>query len=305
MKLYYWKYSKGRQNFGDALNPWMWDQLLPGILDDQQSSTFIGIGTLINDKLPQRTPEAKHRIVFSTGAGYEQGTPVIDETYHIYCLRGPISAEKLGVNSNLAITDGALLLRKLIDHTPVTKKYKFSYMPHYMNSHGDGWQKVCEILGFGYISPSDEIQDVFTKIRQTEVLICEAMHGAIVADALRTPWIPVTTHPKILSIKWQDWCSSMLLEYQPHSLGYLHQPTSLLAKWGQGKNTQLLDNLLAPVLNMRNRLRQKEKAEELDKLAKTAKPCLSSDTRMEEMLNRLEECLEEFKTDFAAGKFSV
>jgi succinoglycan biosynthesis protein ExoV len=304
MKLYYCKYPEGRQNFGDALNPWMWEKLLPGILDDDPSCAFVGIGTLINDALPRRTPKAKHRVIFSTGAGYEKGMPVMDDSYHIYCLRGPMSAQRLGVSNDLAVTDGALLLRKLIDHSPVAKKYKFSYMPHY-NFAGDGWQKVCDQLGFGYISPAEEIEDIFTKIRQTEVLICEAMHGAIVADALRTSWIAVKTHPSILPLKWQDWCASMQLEYQPYSLGYLHQPRFSTGGWAKGNTANMWDNVLAPARQMRDWLRQRKTARELSELVKIAKPCLSSDARMEEMLNRLEGCLEQFKLDFAEGKFRV
>lgn len=304
MKLYYCKYPEGRQNFGDALNPWMWEQLLPGILDEDPSSAFIGIGTLINDALPRRTPQAKHRVIFSTGVGYGKDIPVIDESYHIYCLRGPISAQSLNVSSNLAITDGALLLRKLIDQSSVAKKYKFSYMPHY-DLAGDGWQRVCDQLGFGYISPSWEIEDILTKIRQTEVLICEAMHGAIVADALRTPWIPVKTNSSILPIKWQDWCASMQLEYQPYSLGRFYQPRSSTGGWAKVNTSSPWDNLLTPARRIQEWLRQQKTAQELSKLVKTAKPILSSDARIEEMLTRLESCLEQFKLDFAEGKFKV
>jgi len=303
MKLYYCKYPEGRQNFGDALNPWLWEKLIPGILDDANCA-FVGIGTLINDALPRRTPQAKLRVIFSTGAGYEKATPVIDESYHIYCVRGPISAEKLGLSSDLAVTDGALLLRKLIDHSSVPKKYKFSYMPHY-NFAGDGWQRVCDQLGFGYISPAWEIEDILTRIRQTEVLVCEAMHGAIVADTLRVPWIPVSTHPSILPLKWQDWCASMKLEYQSYSLSHFYQPRFSTGGWANNKTTNKLDNLLTPARKLQDWLRQQKTARELSSLVKVAKPHLSSDARIEEMLSRLEGCLEQFKLDFAQGKFKI
>ena len=306
MKLYYCKYPNGRQNFGDALNPWLWKHLLPEMLDDDPSSVFVGIGTLINDALPRRTSEAKLRVIFSSGVGYGKTAPAIDNSYQIYCLRGPISAQTLGVNSNLAVTDGALLLRKLIDCSPLKKKYKFSYMPHY-DFAGDGWEGVCDRLGFGYISPAWEIEDIFTRIRQTEVLICEAMHGAIVADTLRVPWIPVKTHPSILSFKWQDWCASMKLEYQPHSLNYLHQPRSSTGGWAKGNTStsDRWDKFLAPARHLRDRLRQKKAAQEMSNMVKTAKPYLSSDSHSEEMLTRLEECLDKFKLDFARGRFKV
>ena len=303
MKLFYCEYPEGRQNFGDALNPWLWQKLLPDVLDDDPSSVFVGIGTLVNNALPQRTSKARSRAIFSTGVGYEKSTPVIDDSYHIYCLRGPISAKMLGVSTDLAITDGALLLRKVIDANPIPKRYKFSYMPHY-DFAGDGWQQVCNRLGFGYISPAWAIEDILIRIRETEVLVCEAMHGAIVADALRVPWISVKTHPSILALKWQDWCASMNVQHQFHSLNRLYQPRSSTGGWSKNDTSSRLDILLAPARRVQDWLRQNKAAQELSALVKTAEPCLSSDARSEEMLIRLEECLNKFKLDFSQGKFN-
>jgi succinoglycan biosynthesis protein ExoV len=303
MKLYYCKYPDNRQNFGDALNPWLWEQLLPGILDDDPSSAFVGIGTLINDALPRRTPNAKYRAIFSSGVGYGKALPSIDNSYKIYCLRGPISAKILGVSPDLAVADGALLLNKLIDLNPVPKQYKFSYMPHY-DFAGDGWEQVCKKLGFGYISPSWKIEDILISIRQTEVLVSEAMHGAIVADALRIPWISVKTHPSILALKWQDYCASMELKHTFYSLSYLHQPRSSAGGWAKPKTSNSLsDFLLAQPRKLRDWLRQDKAAQELSNLTRIAEPCLSSDERSREMLSRLESCLDRFKLDFSQGKF--
>ena len=304
MKLYYCKYPNGRKNFGDALNPWLWSKLLPGVLDDNPSSAFVGIGTLINDALPRRTPKAKLRAIFSSGVGYEQSLPIVDDSYKIYCLRGPISAKKLGVNADLAITDGALLIRKLININPIPKKYKFSYMPLYKFA-GTAWEKVCEALDFGYISPEGEIDDILMRIRQTDVLISEAMHGAIVADALRVPWISVKTHPSILAIKWQDFCASMQLTHKFYSLSRLHHPRSSSGGWAKENNsTTWRDRLLSPARNLNARLRQNKAAQELLDLAKIAEPSLSTDEHSQEMLEKLESCLDKFKLDHAQGMFN-
>lgn len=303
MKLYYCEYPEGRQNFGDALNTWLWEHLLDGILDDDPSSVFVGIGTLLNNTLPTRTQQAKQRIIFSTGAGYEKQCLRLDESYHIYCLRGPLSAQLLGVDPSLAITDGAILLRKLIEINPLPKKYKFSYMPHY-DFAGDGWQNACDQQGFGYISPAWDRSKIITRIRETEVLIAEAMHGAIVADALRVPWIPVKTHPAILELKWQDWCASVGLEYHPQSPGYLYHPRSFQGGWAKGADSMsIVDWLASPAKQVRDWWRQQKAAQELSELAKTVTPCLSSDACLERLETRLEEALERFKQDYCQGKF--
>jgi len=81
MKLFYCKVTTG--NFGDDLNPWLWPKLLPGIIDEDGSTLFVGIGSIIN----QFIPDAPLKIVFGSGVGY--GTPpVIDERkWKVYCLR--------------------------------------------------------------------------------------------------------------------------------------------------------------------------------------------------------------------------
>lgn len=300
MKLYYCKYPAGRQNFGDNLNLWLWDKLIPGILDDDESTAFVGLGTLINDSLPRRTPRASQRVIFSTGAGYEKRMPKIDSSYKIYCLRGPLSAEVIGVEAQVAVTDGAILVRRLI---PINKHkvYKFSYMPHY-NFAGEGWKSVCNQLGFGYIDPSSSTAEVLSDINNTEILLSEAMHGAIVADALRVPWIAIVTHPSILSFKWQDWCLSMGLEYQPVTMKRLHQPKGTSGGWAKQSVPQNLD-ILRPARLVRDWLRQKSAASEIMRIAKTTQPQLSSDLEIERVTIELEERLQQFKNDVEAGYF--
>ncbi|HBE20149.1 MAG TPA: succinoglycan biosynthesis ketolase [Cyanobacteria bacterium UBA11149] len=300
MKLYYCKYPVGRQNFGDNLNLWLWDKLIPGILDDDESTAFVGLGTLINDSLPRRTSRARKRVIFSTGAGYEKGMPEIDSSYKIYCLRGPLSAEVMGVEAQLAVTDGAILVRRLI---PINKHkiYKFSYMPHY-NFAGEGWKSVCHQLGFGYVDPSSSTEEVLSAINNTEILLSEAMHGVIVADALRVPWIPIVTHPSILSFKWQDWCLSVGLEYQPVTMKRLHQPKGTSGGWAKQSVPQNLD-IFKPARLFRDWLRQKSAALEMLRIAKTTQPKLSSDLKIERVTIELEERLQQFKNDVEAGYF--
>lgn len=275
-------------NFGDKLNTWLWDQLIPDILDDEENIAFVGIGTLINDKLLLKTKNARLRVIFGTGVGYGKGIPQIDDCYKIYCVRGPLSAQALGIDNQLAITDGAILIRKI--YSPHSKKlYKFSYMPHYEIA-GEGWRLVCEKLGFGYIDPAWSIEKVLSCISQTEVIIAEAMHGAIVADALRIPWIPVVSHSNILSFKWQDWCQSIDVEYKPSYINRLHHPRQKL-------------DILSPARLARDWARQRKAASELLNVAKTAHPTLSSDPKVESLTQQIYEKLEEFKTDWEKGIF--
>ncbi|MFN9674431.1 MAG: hypothetical protein ACK552_18435, partial [Microcystis sp.] len=134
---------------------------------------FVGIGSLINNGLPQKTRYARKIVIFGTGVGYGKGVPKIDESYTIYCVRGLLSAQALGISEKLAITDGAVLIRQVFSNQ-APKKYRFSYMPHYELA-GKGWETVCQKLGFGYIDPRWSVEQVLSSISETEILLAEAL----------------------------------------------------------------------------------------------------------------------------------
>ncbi|MBF2057631.1 MAG: polysaccharide pyruvyl transferase family protein [Cyanobacterium sp. T60_A2020_053] len=216
MKLYYWK-NGNEINFGDDLNPWLWHKLIPNILDNDPTTAFIGIGTVLNSSLRSKTPDAKIRVIFGSGAGYggKNGNLVLDDTHKVYCVRGPLTARKLGLSLDYSICDSAILTRKVFDFS-LSKKYTFSFMPHHsFISKGVPWQEICQQAGIEFIDSTKSVEECLTKIAQTEILIAEAMHGAILADAFRVPWIPIITHGAINRSKWEDWCSSIDIEYQP------------------------------------------------------------------------------------------
>ena len=63
MKLVMWRGAE--PNFGDELNEWIWPKAIPGILDDDEAHLFVGIGALLNHRLPSDV-----EIVFGSGAGW-------------------------------------------------------------------------------------------------------------------------------------------------------------------------------------------------------------------------------------------
>mgnify|MGYP001797470249 CR=1 FL=1 len=289
MKLCYHKLLNGQKNFGDDLNPWIWEKLIPGVLDSDESVAFVGIGSLVNDGLPRRTRHASKRVIFGTGVGYGKSTLKLDESYKIYCLRGPLSAQALGVEDNLGVTDGAVLIRRIYNNT-AKKVHRFSYMPHYELA-GKGWELACKQLGFGYIDPRWTLEEVLSSISQTEVLLTEAMHGAIVADALRVPWVPIVTNSTILSFKWQDWCSSIGVEYKPNYIERLQHPREK-------------QDFLTPIRLLRDWTRQKRAGKALKQVAMNQHPFLSKDSCIETLTEQLEEKLHLFQQDVKDGLFA-
>ena len=323
MKLFYYKTTKPSKNFGDELNPWLWPRLLPNF-DNSPKNVFIGIGTVLNDVTPAWVDKADNVIFFSTGVGYGRSLRIKKQpNWRIYCVRGPLSARRLKLPAQFAITDGAALLRRYL--SPVAsadRVYGCSYMPHFRHGNSLRLRVACQKIGIHYIDPAGEVEAVMAEISQSKVLISEAMHGAIVADTLRVPWIPVRTSPQVLLFKWQDWCASVKVPYRYQLLrgvkplsqrDYLHPVRPFLQ--GQGSSVSLLDgvrmNGFAGLFRKETSIEQSPSISQaaLDTLCTQletitcAASYLSCETHLETLVTRLEERLDRLKRDISQGLF--
>lgn len=223
-------YYKETSNFGDLLNPLIFNQLLPGFFDEDPKEQFLGIGTILGQE--QGTKKTKKLIVYSSGYAigdvFTYGkAPVLDKRYEILCVRGPLTAKVLGIDEKLAVADGALLL-KYLPIPSVPKTLSYSYMPHHV-SEGmyELWEERVEEAGMNFISPAQPVNAIIEQIQQSEVLITEAMHGAIVADVFRVPWIGVRAYEHINRFKWDDWGQSMKIDVKLHAMPSLFSKRKL------------------------------------------------------------------------------
>lgn len=215
MKLYYYRRPEG--NFGDDLNPWLWPRLLPGLLDEDDQTIFVGLGTLLNDGLPP----AEGFVVLGAGAGYGTGLPRPDARWRIYGVRGPQSAATLGLGPESVLVDPAAAVRDLIAVPPAPRR-GVGFMPHYRSLQHWDWEKSAAQLGLTFVNPLAPVEETMRTIAGLERLVTEAMHGAIVADALRTPWTAVSIHPEFLPFKWHDWGGSVDLQPRIHPVTPLY-----------------------------------------------------------------------------------
>jgi succinoglycan biosynthesis protein ExoV len=187
MKLFHYQDPIG--NVGDDLNPWLWGRLIPDLLDDDATTLFLGIGTLLNDRLPA----ARRTVVFGTGAGYGRRPPVLDARWAVYCVRGPLTAAALRLPKHLAITDPAALVATL-GVRPHSDGRTPAFMPHHVSAARADLTAICADVGLRFVDPRWSVDRVLGELCSTSVLVTEAMHGAILADALRIPWIPVVCY---------------------------------------------------------------------------------------------------------------
>lgn len=206
MKLVYYQHQDG--NFGDDLNPWLWQRLLPGAWDDNDEILFLGMGTLLGSWFTDRLPPGGRRIVLGTGAGKDRSLPALDRDWRLYGVRGPLTASFLGLERDAVLTDPAMLIGGFPEFTHRARS-GIGFMPHYFSLASWDWRATAEALGFVYIDPCAPALETLERIASLETLVTEAMHGAIVADALRIPWIAMSISPAFEGLKWCDWGGSL------------------------------------------------------------------------------------------------
>lgn len=82
MKMF--AYRGKHENFGDELNHWLWERLLPGFFDDDESQLFLGIGSILYDNFDPNM----QKIVFGSGYGGYTNPPKVDRNWTFYFVRG-------------------------------------------------------------------------------------------------------------------------------------------------------------------------------------------------------------------------
>jgi succinoglycan biosynthesis protein ExoV len=278
-------------NFGDELNTVLWPRLLgPSFFDDDDRVEFLGIGSLLG--WPKNSGGGRrHRVVFGTGAAFADSAPrePRDDTWRIYCVRGPLTAQAYQLDAALAVADPAILLAKF--HRRVEPEIRFGYMPHLDDAtrFASVLARACADMGVRYIDPRGDVDDVITAVGSVAVLVAEAMHGAIAADALRVPWIPVFTALRPHRFKWTDWCRSMQLEFDPHRIVNA-------SSWGGrvGIRGAYLDGIAARLFRA-----------QLGHVTRQGRPLLSAAPVQAEKLERLEAAIAELQADVRAGRFAA
>ena len=300
--LYYCHIAHG--NFGDALNPWLWSRLAPEVCDTNPARRFLAIGTILS----RTVPAAPFKVVFGSGTSGDSA-PALDEKWFVYCVRGPLTAAKLNLDARLALTDPAVLVRR-VPLTPQRKIHRVSFMPHHRSAFEADWSKLCARIGMHCIDPRRDVEQVLAELQQTELLVTEAMHGAIVADALRVPWIPVRLYGHFTEFKWRDWTESVQVPLALASVPPVYERGSFSRKgvahaFKKAATSVGLGKSKWKYFRIRPSRADEiaESVQALAKLAMTGKPQLSDEATIQRLEARLFETLGQIRAAWPRGDF--
>lgn len=286
MRLFYSRAPFG--NFGDEMNEWLFPRLLPAAFDDDTESLFVGIGSILS------WPPQKERIAVF-GLGFGHGPELAGERlafarkhWKFYCVRGPLTSAKIGLSPTLGVTDPAALGARIYRGSKPSGASRPVLVPHWSTARKirEPLMAACAATSIDYVDPHWGVERVLGMIKNSSLVLAESLHGAIMADAFRVPWVPLVDRRKPVSLfKWQDWCGSLEMTYHPVAITF--SAASAWKLWERKLSADERTELLAKELK--------------DALA-TA-PSLSREATLNARLDTLEERFAAFSKDFSAGLF--
>ena len=231
------------------------------------------------------------KLVAGSGYGGYEAPILLDETWIVHWVRGPRSARHLGLPLHLGIGDPASLV-PLAGLMPSRESRRIGFMPHFESAERGAWHEVAALAGITLIDPRDDPLAIIAAIGRCRLIMSEAMHGIIVADALRVPWIAIRPLVPIHRPKWLDWAETLglAIEFQE-----LRPSTALeqayltrLSRFHMGRG--LLLRHAARLRRFRRRRHVEQAAEMLRTIAAT-EPRLSRDTALDEAQTRMLEAI--------------
>lgn len=302
MILYQWRGQTS--NFGDELNGLLWPRLLPDFFDADPSARFLGIGSVLDS----RHSGSATKLVAGAGYGGYENPPALDHTWIIHWVRGPRTARMLGLDAGAGLGDPASLLSTLpplskSDAAPApwgsrptqgvpggADRGMIGFMPHFESMARGHWAEAARAAGLCLIDPRGDPADIIDAIGRCRMLVSEALHGVIVADAMRVPWIAARPLLPAHRPKWFDWAESLNLRivFRPLTPSSLLEHAIRLPLAGRRPGRFLLGNH-APRLHATGRPRLIERSAVALRRIAAQPPQLSIWTDLDRCQDRMRE----------------
>lgn len=289
VKLVHYKASSG--NVGDDFSEWLFSRCLGEALAETSDTLLFGVGSILDRNFETAFSHEgiRRQMVFGSGARSASTVPDITKgDWHVYCVRGPLTARALDLPADKAVADPAILAPRL-HPAKSSASGPIGIVPYYTASPKI-WDQVARKFGWKVVSPHLGVEEFIAALTQCSRVFCESMHGAIFADAYRIPWRPVSgtgisseggTH----AFKWTDWSSAMGIGFDSIKIRPIGDPApkDALQHLKQRAKAELLS-------------RQMAKAEAEDRFV------LSRDTVLADRQNRLLDLMEQMRRDIGAAE---
>lgn len=208
-------------NFGDALNPWLFNKITGKspenankIINFSNKIVYSSIGSILDNN------NSENLIVW--GSGFKKNNSVFKEIpLEIRAVRGPLSRNnilKQGLECPEIYGDPALLLPKFYKAN-VDKVYKLGIIAHYIDKENMNYKSLISKLNDDVllIDIQNPIEQVINEINMCEKIASSSLHGIIVADAYGIPSIQLKFSDNIVGgdFKFKDYMLSVNREYRP------------------------------------------------------------------------------------------
>ena len=212
--------SETENNFGDALNPWLFHKITGKIPENSNKIINISnkpvyscIGSILDEN------NTKNLIVW--GSGFKKkGSKFKQVPREILAVRGPLSKANIlaqGLDCPDVFGDPALLLPQFYYPT-VEKEYTLGIIAHYIDKNNKNYKKFIKQLPKDVliIDIEDPVEKVISDILRCDKIASSSLHGIIVADAYNIPSLQIKFSNNIIgdNFKFKDYMFSVNREYK-------------------------------------------------------------------------------------------
>ncbi len=214
--LYWCKSVDDNKNFGDKLNPYLFEHIIGKKVFYSLSiinffhSTYVMMGSILDNN------KVKSGIVIGAGFQFEDAKVNFD-IKKIVAVRGKIS-RKILINNGYScpeiFCDPAMLI-PLFFSERVSKIYDYGIILHYADINDFQNIKInSQNKKYIIIDIQDDIDSVIKKVKQCKNICSSSLHGLILANSYSIPWIWLSLGNNIVGgdIKFNDFFSSINID---------------------------------------------------------------------------------------------
>jgi len=182
-------YFDGVSNFGDQIGPFIASAKTGRSVYNVRhlpwtpKRAYCTAGSLLHSLSKDNCSVWGSGFICAPPAGKPKARP-----YEVRALRGPISAriaEDLGWGSCSNLGDPGLILPDFLPAGPVAKRRKIAVIPHYAFAQRRDLGEIADYLVF----PWQKLEHVVQEIASSELVVSSSLHGIILAEAYRVPWV--------------------------------------------------------------------------------------------------------------------